>query len=78
MRLFVAIHNHCFLVRAGSDTSTNPHCQSIRVGHWRYSTVGVRLWRCQTGDRFQSYQVGDIRRNEEINSDIKEIFYEAY
>jgi hypothetical protein len=40
--------------------------------------MGVRLWRCQTGDRFQSYQVGDIRRNEEINSDIKEIFYEAY
>jgi len=70
-----AIHNHCFIVRASSDASSSVPLppKSQRSRPWRDSTAGVRLWRCQTGDRFQSYQVGDIRGNERINEFLKEI-----
>jgi len=72
-----AIKNHCLIVRASSDiTSAGPHCQSIRVGHWRYSTVGVNPWRRQLENDNQSVQMEASEGNEEIKSDIKEFFYE--
>ncbi len=69
-----ATQNHCFIVKAGSDIPPIPCRQNLSVvDRGEIQRQGSPLEISALETCFRNVICGDVRRNEEIKSDIKEL-----